>query len=135
MSLKLYQMQILAGALLAAVMEGLVMASRPWPTSGAVDMLEGGSFLLCCAGLMTGGRELRLMFDSKGRDKKAAKSDSAYMRARAHLQIASLVAVAAIGVIVARRWNISWVYPAAGTAALGLSLPIVNRISGWARLD
>ena len=131
-SMRLYQLQVVAGVLLAGLMEILVAADPALPT-GIVVGLEGASFLFCCAGLLTGGREHRLAFDAFGRDKSVAKRDAAFMRARAQLQFTSVGAVAAIGVLAARRFGVSAVIPLISASALGLSLPFINRLSGWAK--
>jgi hypothetical protein len=135
MALKLYQIQVLAGVLLTALAEGILIAGHSAFAANNVELLEGSGFLLCCAGVVTGGRDLRSAFDAFSRDKSAAKRDPTYMRARAQLQITSVAAVAAVGLIVARRSNIDVVVPLAASALLGLSLPFVNRASGWGRPD
>ena len=130
--MRLYQLQVLAGVLVAALMEGL-FAAAPTPSNGIVESLEATSILLCCAGLITGGREHRSAFEAFGRDKITARQDPAFMRARAHLQITSVAAVAAVGIVAARRYSVSDVVPLVAALALGLSLPFINRLSGWVR--
>jgi len=131
MRLKLYQLQVLAGVLVAALMEGKSLVSGHALAGGIADLLEAVSFLLCCAGVVIGARDLRSGFDAFGRDKTVARRDPAYMRARAQLQITSVAAVAAIGVLAARRYSVSDVVPLVAAAALGISLPLVNHLSGW----
>ena len=131
MILKLYQVQVLAGVLLAVVMEGLFMTSGPYISRGIAASVQAASFLLCCAGIMKGGRELRSAFEVFGSDKSLARRDRIYMRMRGQLQITSVAAVAAMGLVAARRSGIADVIPLLAAAALGLSLPLINRLSGW----
>ena len=111
------------------------MAAGPSLSKGIAESLQATSFLFCCAGIITGGRELRSAFDAFGRDKSLARRDPAYMRARTQLQITSVAAVAAVGVVAARRYSVGDAVPLAAAAALGLSLPFINRLSGWAGHD
>jgi hypothetical protein len=131
MRLKTYEVQVLAGALLAALMEALILIHPSWFNVSAAELLEGGSFLLCCAGNITGGRAIRASFAALGSDKEVAARDATYMRARARFRIVSFIAVAAIAVLAARRFNINVAYALAGTALLGIAIPVIDRASGW----
>jgi len=130
MNLKFYQCQVLVGVALAALIEGLFWAAGPL-SSGISETIEGASFLFCCVGILTGGRELRAAFERFGRSKDTARHDLPYMRARTQLQITSVAAVAAIGVLLARRCGVGVAVPLVAAAALGISLPFINSLSGW----
>ena len=131
MRLQLYEVQVLVGGLLAGLMESLVVIQPPWLNASAVELLEAGSFLFCCAGVLTGGRAIRTAFDAFGRDKKAATRDAAYMRARTRFRVVSFIAIAAVGLLVARRFNINAAYALVGAALLGMAVPMIDRASGW----
>ena len=132
--MRMYQFQVGAGVVAAVLMEWVIAAVRA-PSNAMIASLEATSFLLCCAGVITGGREHRMAFDAFGRDKDKARRDPAFMRARAQLQITSVAAVAAIGVVAARKYSVSDMVPLVPAAALGFSLPVINRLSGWVTSD
>ena len=130
--MKLYQAQVAAGMVIASAME-ILQITAPSSLSGvALPLFEAGSFIFCCAGLAGGARDMRLAFEALGRDKARAKRDLAFMRARVQLQITAVVAVVALGVVAARRFNISILVPLAASALYGISLPLLNRWLGWA---
>lgn len=131
MPLKLYQTQVLAGVLLIILVEGALIAGRPGLTNSVVELVEGAGFLFCCVGVASGGREARIAFDTLDRNKDIAKRDPVFMRARAQVQVTAVAATAAVGLVAARRFNIEPTVPLAGAALLGLSLPFVNRATGW----
>lgn len=133
MPLKLYQTQVLAGVLLVILVEGALVAGRLSLTNSMVELIEGAGFLFCCFGVAGGAREVRIAFDAVNRDKGVAKRDPAYMRARAQVQVTGVTAAAAVGVVAARRFGIGPLVPLAGAGLLGLSLPFVNRATGWSR--
>ena len=57
--------------------------------------------------------------------------DPQYMRVRFQVQLTSVVAVAAIGLLLAKRYDVPWVVPLAAAALFAVSLPAINRASGW----
>jgi|GEM_PF-5188743 len=125
--LKLYQFEVLAGFLLA-----VAGAAIPSPHgTGLQSLFEAPSFLLCCAGVLTGSRAVRSAFEEHGRDKDLAMRDPQYMRVRFQVQLTSVVAVAAIGLLLAKRYDIPWFVPLAAAALFAVSLPAINRASGW----
>jgi hypothetical protein len=133
MTLKLYQAQVLVGVLLIILIEGALVAGRPSLANSLVELIEGAGFLFCCAGVVAGAREARTAFDALGRDKAAAKRDLDFMRARVEVQAAAVAATAAVGLVAARRFGIGPLVPLAGAGLLGVSLPFLNRATGWSR--
>jgi hypothetical protein len=126
--LKLYQYQVLAGFLLAVAAVAPVASAFG---AGPQSILEAASFLLCCAGIMTGGRAVRSAFEKHGRDKVMAARDPQYMELRKGVQFTSTAAVGAIGLLLAKRYDVPWFAPLAGAALLAVILPVINRAFGW----
>ena len=135
MNLRIYQLQVLAGFLLCALREGLFFVGGPSLPRGIPGFLEAGVVLFCGVGIWGAGRDLRTAFEAFGHDKNLARCNPDYMRARSEIQIMSVGAVAALGVVIARRYGVSDAIPLAVAAAMGVSLPFVNRLSGWVRSD
>jgi hypothetical protein len=131
--LKLYQMQILAGTMLIILVECVLFVVRPRLNDSLVDLIEGAGFVLCCVGVADGGRRVRIAFEAFGRDKSVAKRDQVFMRTRAQVQLAALAAKIAVGLAVARRFGFTPIVPLLGGGLLGLSLPFVNRATGWSK--
>jgi hypothetical protein len=130
MSLKLYQTQVLAGAILVALVEGALALGGVLANS-LMETVEGAGFIFCCLGCAAGARGVRTSFVALGSDKTVAKRDPVFMSARAEVQMTALVAMAAVGLVAARRFNIPPTMPIAGTTLFGLGLPLINRATGW----
>ena len=128
-------MQVVAGGLLTALMEAILVTRPHWLTASSVNLLEGAAFLFCCAGVMTGGRKVRTAFEALGNDKDAARRDETFMRSRTRVRIVAFVAVAAVGVLAANRFNFDPVYGLIGAALLGISAPLIDRARGWGSVN
>jgi O-antigen/teichoic acid export membrane protein len=128
---KLYQVQVIAGAALAGVLVLLDSSGAMDHDQALSELIEGASFLLCCAGILTGGRGIRNGYAALGSDKLRAIQSEEYMQQRRHFQLTALVACAAIALLLARQLGYSPLYALGGSVALGLLLPVINRASGW----
>jgi hypothetical protein len=127
--MKRYQLSILAGALFALGEAVVTLVNWQVPTLA----LEAPAFLLSMSGLLAGSRPLRSRFQQMKGGKIEALSQPAYMRERIELQYWAALAVASLTVIAAIRWGFSPVIAVPVFAVLTLSIPVINRATGWHR--
>ena len=130
MKIKLYQTQVGAGWLAALLLAALRVPNTT--DKSVLAALEALSFLLCCAGIITGGRAIRAKFVAFNSDKSIARGDPTYMRDRRDLQITAAVACSGVASLLASRNGFNPFYTGLIVLVVaGIALPITNRLRGW----
>ncbi len=107
MRLKMYQVLILAGTVLAVLFTILRYMAQGSVQAVLTPTLEAATFALCSAGVIMGGRSVRTQFEALGSDKSAALNSPGYMRDRRTMQFSLLPAITAMAVLLAARYGLS----------------------------
>lgn len=132
MKLRQFETQVAAGCLTILILQALRHGSPQTADRAVQQMLEAAGFVLCCTGVIAGGRRIRLEYQALGSNQSVAVTRPDYMRQRRRVQVAALMASAAVGSLAASRFGLNPLYSALVVfAGLAIAIPLINRLTGW----